>query len=485
MAEGLVKIDYWTLGLASKDAGTLSRRINDYKDEIQKKVIDKLSSLSGADSCGYASDASASAVAKTSELDNLKSQVDHFKTSLDNFITDAKDADKRVASDIKCTGDQYVGKRTWYQKVGDWMYDTFCVDFAGSNTVTKLLADCAGWVRSRVAGPMEDLYHWFKNKDGKYVWNIVKKVGAIVGAVVGAIGAIAGIVLSAPIAVVIVTIAAAVAAVVLLVTEVVNSGTGIVENVKAIGEARNGNIGIARYHGNTESYSDHVRKTDYGSGKSNKRHETTGKVIDYAETGATIVSLVTGIVSMGGHINKKTGKMDRISWKDFKDNVRKTFGFKRRRYILDESTGKKTYWSDLKNPDGTLQKASEKPKSGYKVDWHREKGESLDVKKLLGIGQTDTVFFGIKPSKATYRHKMQKLPKGLRRLKNTLDVDLVITRGMGLLENIDDLRHSPDTKKDGWKKAKEVNNLLSFWKPISYTKKIFDGGDLFLKLAGD
>lgn len=99
------------------------------------------------------------------------------------------------------------------------------------------------------------------------------------------------------------------------------------------------------------------------------------------ETGAAWGSLGFGIASLGAHINPDTGKVDRISGKDFLANLKKSIGFKRERYI--EQDGKKVYWSDLKDGAGKAMKASDKPKSGYKVGDRFQLNNSLDIKGAL------------------------------------------------------------------------------------------------------
>ena len=464
------------LSYSLNSASSADGKLEDYSDDIQNKVFNKLSNLPGSDPQGYIAGAITSSSSKIGELTGYRTRITELKTKVDTLITDAKAADDKVAKNVKTTASKYVGKRTWYEKVGDWLYNTFCVDFMNSNPVTKFIGDVASWVGSRMSGVCADVYNWFKYKDGKYVWNLIKTGVGVVAAAIGAVAAVAAVSFATPI-VAIVTIAAAAAAVVLLGIAMFNSFYSVKENASALDYYKDGEIGRARYHGNVNSFSEYNKKTDRGGEETNNKWKKAGDIVDGVETAAEVVSIVTGVISLGAHKSAVDGKVDRYSFKDFKHNVKESFGFSRERYILDEN-GKKTFWSDMKGSDGKALPKSQKPKSGYKVGYKHSFSKMFNgTSKYFGGGKTDIIFFGTKPSKASHAYKMAKLTKGQRVLKRSLETINIANKTMDRVEKVDKLLNVRKTgidKNNAWSLFKAGSSTFDFIKPIGDFKTLVE-----------
>ena len=92
---------------------------------------------------------------------------------MDRFVDHAKDADSKVSREIESLADVYIGKRTWYEKVGDWLYDTFCVDLANSNDAFRFFSDAVKWCTGQAGDWIESVRDYFKYGDGQYIYNMV------------------------------------------------------------------------------------------------------------------------------------------------------------------------------------------------------------------------------------------------------------------------------------------------------------------------
>lgn len=301
-----VYIHYSTLDDAINKSKKARSEISGYIEEIKKKITTPISNLNGADSSGYASTASTLAWQKISNLTDKASRFVSFEDSVRNFSSFAKNKDKYVSGQIETVASMYVKERTWYQKAGDWLYNTFCVDIPNKFDWTRSFFDCAKRVFGDIGDALEKVHDWFKYGDGKYILNITLSVLGTVAAIGGAIAAICAIPFTggATIPIVIGCIGAAAASVGAVITTV-NSVTSITQNAKALSlsgdvfDANDGNPGAARYYGNTSKLSDYWKKNDMGDEATNKGFEKAGKIIDTTKTVADVTSFVCSIASLG------------------------------------------------------------------------------------------------------------------------------------------------------------------------------------------
>lgn len=303
---GEICIKYSDLEDSISKAKKLRGEIDGYISDIKKYITTPNSKLSGSDSMEYVSTASSLAQQKITSLSDLSTRFSNYETSLSAFVSDTKSTDKKVESEINKIADACIEKRTWYQKTGDWIYNTFCVDLANSNGLFRTISDAAKWCVDKGGNVLGKVKDWFKYGDGKYVWNIATSVIATVVAVGGAVAAVCAIPFTggATIPIVIGCIGAAAASIGAFIT-VANSKTTIKSNTKAIKLSGNllddddGNPGVARYYGNVSKLSEYWAKTDLGDAKTNMKFESLGKGIDRTKVVADVTALVCSVASLG------------------------------------------------------------------------------------------------------------------------------------------------------------------------------------------
>lgn len=336
-----IYIHYGNLEDSIGESKKVRTEIDNYISEIKKRISNPISKLTGSDSNGYASTASSLATQKINALSEKASRFSAYETSVGNFISVAKEKDTHASNKIASIADTYIGKRTWCQQAGNWLYNTFCVDLANKWDWTRDFADATKWVYDKMENGIDKVKDWFKYGDGKYLLNIVTAVGTVVVSVVATCGAIAAIPVTggSSLAIVIGYIGAAASAVGTIIT-MVNMDSKIRSNTKAIELSGNlfddddGNPGAARYYGNISSLSEEWARSDMGDAATNKAYETAGQVIDTTKVVADTTAFVcTTINSIGAvrdyrfknpdaHIKGYNFGLDNI-----KHNLKGEFGF--------------------------------------------------------------------------------------------------------------------------------------------------------------
>lgn len=303
-----VTIKYSQLENTILESKKVRSEIEDYVSEVQNRIITSASNLPGSDSNGYVSTAVTLARRKIVSLNSLSEKFSHYESNVSSLISNAKEADKRVASKISKIADAYIEKREWYQRAGDWIYDTFCVDLANSNTVLRSFCDAVKWCTNKIGNGQEIVYDWFKYGNGKYVWNIGISVVKAIVAVGGAIIAICAIPFTsgATVPIVIGCVGAAAASISAIITTA-NSGMQVYSNSKALSLEEK--IGAARYYGNVSTWNEYWKRTDMGGEDENKMWETGGEIIDIGKATVDTVVVVSGIASLG---NVKDLRVTRI-----------------------------------------------------------------------------------------------------------------------------------------------------------------------------
>lgn len=345
-----IYIHYGNLNDSVKKSQKVRGEISGYVEEIKKRITTPISGLTGSDSSGYTSTASSLAWEKISSLNNKANRFSAYEGTVTTLISTAKSKDNYVSSQIETISGMYVEKRKWYQKAGDWIYNTFCVDLANKWNWTRDFSDAAKWVGNKIGNAFEPIVDWFKYGDGKYVWNIVSAVVGTVVAIGGAIAAICAIPFSAgaTIPIVIGCIGAAAASVGAIITTV-NSVTSVVQNSKAISKSGNlfdendGDPSAARHYGSQTKLSTYIEKTDMGDKTANENWETAGKTVDTVKVAADVTSFVCNIANLGvvhdyrikngSDINTRInhGKWNEgydFSYKNIKKNIMHDMGYK-------------------------------------------------------------------------------------------------------------------------------------------------------------
>lgn len=469
-----ISIDYWTLNSAVGSAKKISGSMDIYSEKISDRVARKLVSLPGNDGEGNISAAIAAAGRKNQELAEQGRRARDFSSKVDMLITNAKKADNEVVGSMRQVGESYVGKRNVFQQIGDWLYNTFCVDLINSNPFAQFLGNCLKWGGDKLGGWIEKVKNRIKYQDWKYAWNIIKTAAGAIVAVAAALVAVltCGTALA---------VATAAASVVVACIAVVNGGISIYQNIKAQKKYEKGEYGAARYHGNIAGYSDFVAKYDLGDKEANEYAAFTGKVVDIVETICEIVIFTNGIANLGGVkgkkdaagklIKSKTGKVESydFSKKNIVKNLKESFGIKNKRYSIDEKNGKKIPYAG--------------EKSGYKVEGKfefknlfesRDEKNNQYIKKFLGFGKTDAAFCNrwnnISPESAlSFGQKFDKLSTGQKLGKTVMDGANVLNTAMSRAEDVDTVYTNAKngfTPDNAYDTVKSGTSLLDFMKIV-------------------
>ena len=336
-----VSIRYSDLDAAEANAGNLSRGLSYYSEDLSKKVRSALAKLPGSDDHGLISSAISNIDTKTERLNTLSDEFHSFSVDVHNFILDAKNADERVASEIKSNASSYVGKRNWFQSACDAIYNFLFIDRVNSNYVTRFLANGVKEAWHWTAGVVSNVYDWFKHGDGRYVWNIISAVGATISTIAGVITAVAGTLAAGCTFAVVLGVIGMVAAVTIAVITAANSAVKIYNNAKALKED---NPGISRYIGDINGLSDAIKKYDMGNAEDNMRWKSIGVTVDGVEVTCKIINIGTNVANLGAVKSDITGRTMgyRFDKENIVRNFRDTIGFdfdKENKYTLSKMVG--------------------------------------------------------------------------------------------------------------------------------------------------
>lgn len=303
---GEICIHYGSLEDSVKKSRQARNEISGYIDEIKRRVITPIANLPGNDAMGYTSSAASLAWQKINSLNEKSGRFSAYETRLNNLISVAKARDNTVSRRMETIASMYVEKRNWLQNVGDWIYNTFCVDLANRWDFTRDFMDAAKWIADKIGNGLEKVVDWIKYGDGKYVWNIATAVLGTVVAIGGAIAAICAIPFDcgATLPIAIACIGAAAASIGAIITAV-NSVTSVVQNSNAISKSgdlfdnSDGDPSAARHYGSQTTLSSYFNKNDMGDKTTNERYKTAGEVVDTTKTVADITAVVCSIASLG------------------------------------------------------------------------------------------------------------------------------------------------------------------------------------------
>lgn len=340
-----IYIHYSNLEASAKAATEAKKQIDQYVENIKKIITDPITDLPGSDSYGYVGTASDLAWSKINSLNSKAERFSNYATAVTNLVSTGKAEDQNAENQITALADAFVGDRTWYQAVGDFLYNTFCVDIANISDVGRWIKDAVNIVENYVGNALEPIVDWFKYGDGKYIANIVLSVVGAVAAIAGAVVAIIAIPFSggATLPIVIGCIGAVATCVGAVITTV-NSVAEVMDNGKALSQSGNifnnkdGNLGAARYYGNTTKLSEYWGKRDMGDASTNDAYAGWGKAIDVTKEVSDTVAFVCSIASLGfakdgGHIDTRVnaGKWNEgysFTLDNVKKNLLSEMGFK-------------------------------------------------------------------------------------------------------------------------------------------------------------
>lgn len=310
---GKITITYSKIKDAAKNSEKVANYYGDFSSELNDKVYSKLNIGYGSDSKGYISSAKNTVYNKIKDLNSKKTTYTNLSKSLydlqERIEICENNAKNRVSSIAESALE--LKNRKWYQKVADWIYGTVCVDILNSNPLTRGLGNLIKSGLDYLDYKFDKAIDWFKHGNGRYILNITLSVIGDIAAIAGTVQAI-GLCAAATVAtggVAAPLLIAAIASSIGTIMTLVDSGTTIYNNVKALKISKESNDpGRARYYGNIGGLSDTMDKYDLGDEKSNNRWESFGKGYDVVHNVADITSVAAGTVGSAGLV-EKNGKI--------------------------------------------------------------------------------------------------------------------------------------------------------------------------------
>lgn len=334
-----VTIDYDKLNTISKNASNAASRMDNYINDLTKKVTSKYSSLNGG-STSKTQNSEYYVNQKISQLKKKKNQYTAFSNAVSSLSDKAQEIDKDVASKIKASKDQFVNKHDyistdWWTDIKNWFIDlkNSCPLF---NAIGQLIETTLTGLKNLWA----DLKYWYKCGGGKEIIGVVLAVAGAIAAVVIAICAcvppICGIV----------AVCAAIAAVITAVNAIVN----VVTSIKAKQKKDEGDPAWAKIYGDRDTAQDVLRQTNFGDG-------TLNRLSYFAATGIDVVQTICDFVAIyDGFQNIKN------VYKEIKVSAQKgkvSFGKRFKQYLFNsdsylKNNGKPEKWRDILQQRGKI-----------------------------------------------------------------------------------------------------------------------------------
>lgn len=301
-----VSFNYWEIDSSIKKAKKTASYLSDYISDMNS-VTSSCKSLTGSDSCGYVDCAVELINKKITHARKTEGAYKQFYQALDRLGQTAEEKDKAVAKNIDVTVSNYVGRRSWGQLAGDWLYNRY-VDFLDvisslppvGDSLAQGIRTAGNWISDTTVSA----YNYFKYGDGKYLWNSAKSVA---GAVVACVGvALMAITPAAPIFAAFVAVGV-IAGTIYAVTKFGDMMASVEQNKKAAElaaeyrsstknkenwwetENDRGSITAARYYGSITGIEDWIDKTDFGGRITNDVLGGAGNVYRWVEYAAAII----------------------------------------------------------------------------------------------------------------------------------------------------------------------------------------------------
>lgn len=275
-----VVIDYDQLSSIAKNADKAANRMNEYINDLNKKVSNKYSSLEG----GHSSRTSNSQYYVSQKIKKLNSK----KTAYTSFATDVRtlskrsnEIDKEVAKTINSSKDEFIDKHdyietNWWTDLKEWF-----IDMKNKCPLFDAICNLIQGVIDDISNLFRDLKLWYKCGGGKEKLGIalafLGTIAAVCFAIAACIPPICGIV----------AICAAIGAVITAINAIVNVATSI----KAKKAKDKGDPAWAKVYSDQDTLQDYFRQTNFGNG-------TLNKLSYYGAAGIDVVQLVCDVVAI-------------------------------------------------------------------------------------------------------------------------------------------------------------------------------------------
>ena len=333
-----ITIDYDKLSIISKNASSASSRMNDYINDLTKRVVGKYGDITG----GATSKTQSSEYyvnQKIAKLRTKKDQYSLFSTAVSALSTKAQEIDKDVATKIRASKDEFINKHDyistdWWTDIKNWFIDlkNSCPLF---NAIGQLIENAITGLKNLWA----DLKYWYKCGGGKEI------VGVVL-AIAGAIAAVVIFVCTLPVSGFVAACAAIGAAIAAF-----NAGWNVYTSFKALKAKNDGDPAWAKIYGKQDTIQDSLRQTNYHDGVLNKASYLFAAGIDVVQLVCDVVAIYDGIKKI-----KNVFKEIKISAQKGKVSLGKRF----KQYLFNSdsylkgSDGKAMKWRDIIQKRGDI-----------------------------------------------------------------------------------------------------------------------------------
>lgn len=280
----IVKIDYDKLGKISSHSKKTANEMQDYIDDLTKKISNKYSDLNGGSS-SKTNNSSYYVNQKISRLKAKKTQYSNFSTDVSNFVNNAKDLDREVSKKITTSKNDFVDKHD-YVDVNWWTeMKEFFIDLKNSCPLFEAIGNLINKTIEGMKNLFAEIKHWYKCGGGK----------EILGIVLAGLGAIAAVCLAIAACVPpicgIVAVCAAIGAVITALNAVVN----VVTSIEACIAKSNGDPAWAKIYSDRNTMQDSLRERNWGNGTLNKLSYYAATAIDVTQLVCDVVAIYDGI----------------------------------------------------------------------------------------------------------------------------------------------------------------------------------------------
>lgn len=193
----IASISYSDLHDASQQAHKVAKRFDDYADELQRRVLSKLSNYNGPWTSNMAS-AYQGVSTKINELRTDCTRFETYSTDLDNLLDECKEVDDSVRDKIaKLTGDFKKANGIRNSAIENALAYTFTA-IGNATAAGRFLGNVQDSISSFIDHFFQKIKDWFNFGGGKKtIANVLKNALAIAGAVITVITAVGAVTASA------------------------------------------------------------------------------------------------------------------------------------------------------------------------------------------------------------------------------------------------------------------------------------------------
>jgi hypothetical protein len=304
----VLSLRYGDLSGAATEANRLADELNQYCEDLSRKVQQKMYSVEGGMSSAL-SNADYYVNQKITQLRNREDSARTLSGKIQELVDTAKRVDEDVERMIQDNQESFFQKNPelkapWYKQA----WTTFICDMKNVPVLGWLIQGGEDALNA-IDALGREIKHWWKCGGGKELimncLDIVIKIGAAVAAVLTAVAAVVALATAT-----VITggaILFAVAACVTAVIAAVNAVTNIVTSVQAITASQGGDPAMAKIYGERDTLAQVLREHNFHNRELNRASYTAASAIEITDTIAGVITLVHSIGKIAGSFLSKNG----------------------------------------------------------------------------------------------------------------------------------------------------------------------------------